>query len=457
MDQIVIRTPLKEEANSVARMISRSIRGLCAEVYDDREMNAVCLDYDAVALHFGDSTFTHWIAVSSEVVVGYLQFKHETGRISGLFVDPDHIGQGIGARLIKQCETVARTIGLDRIHLGASQNAVGFYRRQGFVVTAPHKHSDIQSVQVTNVPMAKPLSKTGLFLDRKDIYALLGALPRYNKLHVEVLESMDCGTYVQEHIRYTVETDDYATAFVLVPKQHACPAPAVFCHHQHTEERIGSYEIIGVQGNPNLAYAKELAMRGYIAFAPDAITFGDRRFAEDPVGYAYWELVTRLVKGNTLLAKVLHDIFVGLDYLESRDEVDGQRIGMIGHSYGGRATIWTAALDHRIKAAVCNCGCIAYKHSLTKEAGVQMEFVVQGIAERLDIEDMVRLIAPNKILLSGTTEDKWCRGLQDIFAASQGTFTKGSIELNMSPGGHEFSPEKRDYAYGFLDKHLKQK
>ena len=183
-------------------------------------------------------------------------------------------------------------------------------------------------------------------LDRQEIFKLLGPLPQRTKLCVKLLESTDCGTYVQEHIRYAVEQGDHATAFVLVPKQRAQPAPAIFCHHQHTGER------------------------------------------------------------------------------------------------------------NRIKTTVCNCGCISYKHSLTKDAGVQMEFVVQGIAEKLDIEDLVRLIAPNSILLSGTTDDKWCRGLKDIYSVTQGVFPKGAIELKVYTGSHAFTPNMRAYAYEFLDRYL---
>src|SRR5205085_2456116 len=72
----------------------------------------------------------------------------------------------------------------------------------------------------------------------------------------------------------------------------------------------------------------------------------------------YYELASRLIHGQTLLAKVLHDVRVALDYLATRCEVDPTRIGFIGHSYGGRMAIWASACDERIRAAVSNCGCV---------------------------------------------------------------------------------------------------
>ena len=89
-------------------------------------------------------------------------------------------------------------------------------------------------------------------------------------------------------------------------------------------------------------------------------------------------LATRLVQGRTLLSKCLHDISVALDYLATRPEVDPQRIGFIGHSYGGRMAIWAPAIDDRILASVSNCGCVNYKQSFTHDTGVQMEFCLPG-------------------------------------------------------------------------------
>jgi hypothetical protein len=46
------------------------------------------------------------------------------------------------------------------------------------------------------------------------------------------------------------------------------PAPAIFCHHQHAGNfRIGKSELVGLDGDPNQAYAEELAERGYITFS----------------------------------------------------------------------------------------------------------------------------------------------------------------------------------------------
>jgi dienelactone hydrolase len=218
---------------------------------------------------------------------------------------------------------------------------------------------------------------------------LLGPFPVPCPLDPVVLGAIDCGLYVRETIEYAVEAHERIKAFLLVPKHLNRAAPAIFAHHQHASQfDLGKSEVVGLSGDPNQAYAVELAECGYVVIAPDALTFEERNWS-NPSGHAeYFEMATRLVYGKTLLAKCLRDVSVALDYLETRPEVDSLRIGFIGHSYGGRMAIWAPAIESRIRASVSNCGCVNYKKSLLRDAGVQMEFCLPGILQFGDVEDI---------------------------------------------------------------------
>jgi putative acetyltransferase len=54
------------------------------------------------------------------------------GEITGIYVDPEAIGSGIGTTLYRELEEIAGREGLDALGLWASNNAVGFYDRLGF-------------------------------------------------------------------------------------------------------------------------------------------------------------------------------------------------------------------------------------------------------------------------------------------------------------------------------------
>lgn len=293
-------------------------------------------------------------------------------------------------------------------------------------------------------------------MKKENLLDLLGPLPAKCALNAIILESIDCVSYIREKVEYSVEKDDRVRAYILIPKNRRGKTPAIFCHHQHSGNfAIGKSEVVGLAGDTDLAYAKELAELGYITFAPDAIAFEERNCAEDKSGRVeYFELATRLIKGQTLLAKALYDMSVGINYLQNRDEVNGEKIGFIGHSYGGRMAIWGPAFDKRIKVSVSNCGCINYKNSLERGVGIQMEFCVPGIMHFADVEDIIRMVEPANLLISATEEDKWSHGAETMFNYAGSAFKEGELCLKVWPGKHIFTKEMRNYAYSFLDKHL---
>jgi dienelactone hydrolase len=282
--------------------------------------------------------------------------------------------------------------------------------------------------------------------------ALLGPLPDRVTLEVERLERVDCGAYVREKISYAVAEATRVSAYVCVPKGAHGPLPAVFCHHQHGGNfSLGKSEVVGLNGDPDQAYGRELAEHGFVTISPDAIGFEERNWSPDGRSDVTWfELSTRLVQGRTLLASCLHEVSVALDYLVSRDDVDPARLGFIGHSYGGRMALWAPAFDNRITAAVSNCGCIPYRHSYTHDTGVQAEFVVPGIAVGLDLEDVLALFGESSsLLISAGTRDKWSRGAEDVYDGAHRALGE-RVELALYDAAHAFTSEMRARAYAFL-------
>ncbi len=296
-------------------------------------------------------------------------------------------------------------------------------------------------------------------MDKLLLSSLLGPMPDKVDLQAQVIESVDCGSYVRHKVQYYSEAHDRIPAYLLIPKNLGGPTPAVYCHHQHGGNfALGKSELVGLAGDPEQAIAVELAERGYITLSPDAIAFEERNWTADKSGKAeYFELATRLVKGQTLLAKVLHDVSVGIDYLQSRPEIDKNKIGFIGHSYGGRMALWAPVFDRRIVVTVSNCGCVNYKDSLSRDIGIQMEFCVPTIMQHGDVEDVVRLVAPTPLYISATDDDKYSKGAQSIYNYARSAFVDSELKLKIWPGKHVFTKEMKEEAYTFLDHHLRKR
>ena len=129
--------------------------------------------------------------------------------------------------------------------------------------------------------------------------------------------------------------------------------PALVALHATTRDTID--QIAGVKGNPSRQLGLQLARRGFVVFCP-------RCFLWQSVTN-YKDAVANFKKRHpkTLgMHKMLYDVMRGVDVLESLPYVDSARIGAVGHSLGAKETLYLAAFDERIKAAVASEGGIGF-------------------------------------------------------------------------------------------------
>ena len=80
-----------------------------------------------------------WVAVDArDRSIGFMALNE--GRLDALFVDPDHRGQGVGRSLVSFA--TARQPVLETAVNAQNRQAVGFYRRLGFVETGRSRTDD---------------------------------------------------------------------------------------------------------------------------------------------------------------------------------------------------------------------------------------------------------------------------------------------------------------------------
>ncbi len=97
---------------------------------------------------------------------------------------------------------------------------------------------------------------------------------------------------------------------------------------------------------------RRVLRRGCAVFAPQ-LHLWNEAYQPRPQREEFNRSLVQL--GGSMAALEVFRLQRCLDYLVTRPEIDGQRIGMIGLSYGGFYTLLTAALDLRIKAALSSC------------------------------------------------------------------------------------------------------
>jgi len=170
------------------------------------------------------------------------------------------------------------------------------------------------------------------------------------KAEYRVLEETSTEQYRQLKIAYFSEPDEEVRAWLLIPHQHN--GASVLC--LHGTSNIGKDTQIGLSPKPGRDWARFLAQHGFITIAPDHICSGER-LVEGEKPYDTRTFYARHPHWSAA-GKAVWDGSRALDILETIDGVDKNRIGSMGHSLGGHGTMWVAAFDERVQAAIYSCG-----------------------------------------------------------------------------------------------------
>jgi dienelactone hydrolase len=238
------------------------------------------------------------------------------------------------------------------------------------------------------------------------------------------------------------------------------------------------------------ALCRKLAERGFIAVAIDGRYHGERKSARGNADYH--AAIVRAYRGgggHPLYFDTVWDVMRLVDYLQTRDDVDAARIGLIGISKGGIETYLAAAADPRIAVAVPCIGVQSFswalKHdawsgriatiqeafnTIAKDEGVAKpdtafvknfyDRVIPGIDGEFDGPEMLKLIAPRPLLVINGDSDEHTPlpGLQECVAAAKVAYAcapeKFSVIIQKN-SGHMVKPESERAAIEWFVKWLR--
>ncbi|HTZ10158.1 MAG TPA: alpha/beta fold hydrolase [Acidimicrobiales bacterium] len=241
---------------------------------------------------------------------------------------------------------------------------------------------------------------------RERLAGMLGEDPEPVPPELETLGSEELEHYRRDKVVFDTEETMSVPAYLLVPHTRTGPGPAVLAVHGHGP---GKAEACGLErtGTPNADYAHQLALRGYVVLAPDLRCFGERLDWNPPDHYACdTNLVHAYMAGMNPLEQNLWDMARSLDVLQDHPLVDPDRIGVVGLSYGGTITLFLAARDTRVAAAVVSGYFSSWAASHTMPWNMCGSQVLPGMLGRIEHVDLGALVAPRPLLVeSGTGDD----------------------------------------------------
>jgi len=299
----------------------------------------------------------------------------------------------------------------------------------------------------------------------------MGELPGMTdlpSLDVQITDSLEKDNYTRLTISFTAAENERVPAYLYIParknKDKKLPALVVL----HGTGELGKKLVDGYSTLPNRAHATELAQRGYVVIAPDYPSMGDLK---------NYDFENDRYESGTM--KGIFNHMRCVDLLQSREEVDPDRIGIIGHSLGGHNSIFAGAFDERIKVIVSSSGWTLMDYYNIGEEGskryggrlgpwaqdrymplLRDKFNLDAGLIPFDFDEVIAALAPRAFFSNSPVNDANfdVKGVRKGIASASMVYkllgAGDKLQVRYPNAGHDFPPETRLEAYQFIDKIL---
>lgn len=321
------------------------------------------------------------------------------------------------------------------------------------------------------------------------------------EVQVDATESYD-GLQI-EHLSWQLPFGPRTKALMLKPAGATGQLPGILGLHDHggmkyfghqkiTRTRATQHPIITEHQRSDyggLAWANEIARRGYAVLVHDTFTFGSRKVLPQ-------DLPERLTRNlppmhdesnesiraynafaadhEHLMAKSLFcagttwpGVFTwedqrALDYLCSREDIDSDRVGCAGLSGGGLRTAYLAGIDDRIRCACCVGMMSTWRDYLLNKAYTHTWMIyIPLLPNALDYPEILSMRAPLPTMVLNNNEDplftlpemqRADRMMSEVFAKADAA---DRYKCQFYPGPHKFDREMQAEAWAWFDRWLK--
>ena len=311
--------------------------------------------------------------------------------------------------------------------------------------------------EVSGASLAQPLSpgtwKATLAERREKWLEMLGLspLPKRTPLQATVTGVLERGDYVVEKIHFQSLPGAHVAGNLYRPAKITGKLPAVLYLCGHSKGKVNA----PYQANP-----RWFAQHGYVALVLDPVQLGECQGLHHGTyreGRFDWPS-----RGYTPAGTEVWNAMRALDYLQGRDDVDGDKMGVTGLSGGGAMSWFLGAADERVKVVVpvCQSGSIE-RMAVDRATDGHCDCAFWVNYHRWCWSDIGALIAPRAFLIASGSEDVLWRpaGYRDVAHRIRHQYTTlgepTKFELTEDLAPHGYTPKLRQAIFTFFNTHLK--
>ncbi len=251
---------------------------------------------------------------------------------------------------------------------------------------------------------------------RTKLTELLGGFPaQRSPLNPQTLEVREFPAYRREKFVFASKSGFAVLGYLLTPTAKQPPYPAMICVPGHGR---GVDDIVGVDDKgrdrtDKAGYQHDFAIQavehGMAAVAIEPMAFGCRRDARTKAkglgnSACMPSAGAALLMGQTMIGWRAWDVMRTIDWIETRKELDSKRVGCMGISGGGTCTLFSSAVEPRIRVAFVSGYLNTFRDSILSLAHC-IDNYVPGILNWCEMYDVGGLIAPRPLLFCFASQD----------------------------------------------------
>ncbi len=261
-----------------------------------------------------------------------------------------------------------------------------------------------------------------------------------------------------EKLVFTSEAQVDVPAYLCLPKSATPPHTCFICLQGHSTGMHNSIAVdrhderrpITVEGDRDFGLG--CLRHGLAALCVEQRSFGERREAiqgnqSEPAKASCLDAAAQaLMLGRTLLGERVFDVDRAIDYLAGREDIDPERLGVMGNSGGGTTSLFAGALLPRLRFVMPSGYFCSFADSIMAMPHCICNYV-PGLLKVAEMGDLAGLVAPRPLILVNGDQDgifpiaggrrEFAR-LQNIYAAAGAPHACHHL---VCQGGHRFYAE----------------
>ncbi|HTB26293.1 MAG TPA: hypothetical protein VK711_13045 [Puia sp.] len=376
-------------------------------------------------------------------------------------------------------------------------NMIGLYGPWAASLTANKLPSfSFRNLQWADIESWRPVASQRV-KDRMSIPDI-GGLPE-----VRVMKEFEFDDLLIQELQWQLPYGRPTEATLLKPLHAKRPLPGILAFHDHGGNKyFGKRKITKTENTQHplivahqkeyysgLAWANELAKKGYVVLVPDAFAFGSRRVMlqdvpkfmrkgftdDDPensdniAAYNNWASDHEPIMAKSLFsagtswpAVFFAEDQKALDILCSLKDVDTKHVGCAGLSGGGLRTVFMGGLDPRIQCAISVGFMTTWKDFLLYKSITHTWMVyVPLLPMELNFPEILGLRVPLPTLILNDKEDELYTAteMKEADRILGELYHKAGADdrykCSYYPGPHKFDSAMQDEAFSWFDRWLK--